>query len=102
MPRLTYSVNVFIHLGRHVVINNVVDAGNVEAARSDSGGDKNRLAASPEVVQSFFPLPLESISMDGGGGKSLSGKERSKKIAVFLCLQENPYDLKFIVLGKEF
>ena len=89
MAILTYSVNVFIHLGRHVVIDDVIDAGNVKAARSDSGGDKNRLAACPEVVQSLFPLPLESVSMYGGGGKSLPGQKRSKKIAVFLCLQEN-------------
>ena len=84
-------MNVFIHLGRHVVIDDVINAGNVEAARSDSGGDKNRLAACPEVVQSLFPLPLKSVSMDGGGGKSLSRQERGKKIAIFLGLQGNTY-----------
>ena len=95
-------MNVFIHFSRHVVIDDVVDAGNVEAASSDSGGDKNRLTPSPEVVQSLFPLPLESVSMYGGGGKSLPGQKRSKKIAVFLCLQENQYDIRCNVLGNEF
>ena len=64
MAVLTNSVNVFIHFSRHVVIDDVVDAGNVEAASSDSGGDKNRLTASPEVVQSLFPLPLSETAGD--------------------------------------
>ena len=51
---------------RQLVIEDVADIGNVDAARSDVGRDQYPAAAVTELGEHFFPLRLALVAMDGG------------------------------------
>ena len=57
--RLTYAVDVLVAVIWHVVVDDVGDVGDVEAAGSHGGGHQDGLVAGTEVVQSLLPLPLQ-------------------------------------------
>ena len=49
---------IFIDLLREIVVDDVINASNVESSLSDSSGNKNRRSSSSERVESLLSLSL--------------------------------------------
>ena len=64
-------MNVLVHLVGHVVVDDVLDVGNVEPAGRHGGGHQDFKPALGEVCEGLLPLPLGAVAVDAGGGHVL-------------------------------
>ncbi len=55
-----------------VVVDHVLDLGNVKSSGGDSGGYEDPEPALGEVCERLLPLPLRSVPVDAGGQKIFS------------------------------
>ena len=64
----------FISTIWHVVVDHVLDLGNIQTSGSDCSGHQDLVFTLSEVSQSFLPLSLGPVSVDAGGGHALPGQ----------------------------
>ena len=99
--KLTNPVDEFISAVGHVVVDDVLDLGNVEASGSDCGGNHDLVFTLSEVSQSFLPLPLGSVSVDAGGGQALPRQVGGQIVSTCLFLNKIILSLQFANLRRK-
>jgi hypothetical protein len=62
------AVNIILRVLRHIVIDHVADAGDIDAARGDVGRDHDLVFAGLETRQRILALPLSAVGMEHGHG----------------------------------
>merc|ERR1719153_1388668 len=67
----TNSVDIFLDLPRHIVIDNMHDTLDIQSPGSYSGRHQNWHFPFSEVIKGLFPLALQPIAMDTCGWKPL-------------------------------
>jgi hypothetical protein len=65
------AVDVVLRVERQVVVDDVRDAVDVEAARRDVGRDEDGQRAVLEALQDAKPAALVDVAGDGGGGEAV-------------------------------
>ena len=58
---LTNPVHIFVHVVGHVIVDDMSHVGDIQPPGSHSSCHQDRLIASAEVEQSFFPLSLKPV-----------------------------------------
>lgn len=71
-------MDIFFNLFWELIIDDVLDAGNVESSGRDGSGNQNRTLSRFEIEESFFPLWLEPKHC------FIAGKEQNNKFSVLL------------------
>merc|ERR1719239_714842 len=61
-PSPANPVHIFIHIVRHVIVDDVRHVGDVQPSRSHSSCHQDGLVPSAEVEQCFLPLALKPVS----------------------------------------
>ena len=84
----TNPMDILVHVVWHVVIDDMGDARYVESSCSYSSGDKDRLTAHTEIIQSFFSLPLKPVAVNTGGGKPFLGQVAGQEVSILLGLEK--------------
>ena len=56
---------------RHIVVNDMLDVGNVQTAGRHGGGHQDLKPALGEVCKGLLPLSLGAVAVDAGGGHVL-------------------------------
>ena len=69
--RAWHTVSFDYPIRGHVVVDDVLDALDVETPRGDCSGDEDGHLAELEVCQSSLTLPLEPVAVDGGSWEAL-------------------------------
>jgi len=64
-------VNVVLGLARRVEVDDVADAGHVDAARGHVGGDQHTHATVAKTLQREVPLALVHVAVQCPGGETL-------------------------------
>ena len=67
----TDPVDELVRGVRHVVVDDVLDVGNVETAGRHGGGHQDLEPALGEVCEGLLPLPLGAVAVDAGRGHVL-------------------------------
>jgi hypothetical protein len=65
-------VHVVVDVSRHVVVDDVRDVVDVEAARGDVGGDEHWRAAVAERLERVLALALRAVAVDRRGRQALA------------------------------
>src|SRR5262249_9626798 len=68
------AMDVIVGVVRDIEIEDVADIGNIEAARRDVGGDKQRHFVLAKLLQGRHPRLLVHIPMERHGGKSMANE----------------------------
>ena len=71
------AMDIIFRMLRHIVIDDVTDAGDVEPARGNIGRDHHLVFAALESFERFDPLALSAIGMEHGDGV-LRGLQRMR------------------------
>ena len=71
----TVPVDILLDLPGHVVVDDVRDVLDVQAARHHVGGHQDLLGAVPELGQRQLSLGLGPVAEDAGGRKTLPDKD---------------------------
>jgi hypothetical protein len=79
-------VDIFVHVVRHVVVDDVGHPRDVQPSGSYSSGHKDRLASHAEVIQGLLSLPLQPVTVDTGCGKTLLAQVGGKEVSILLGL----------------
>src|ERR1700677_2947527 len=85
------AMNVVLGMLGHVVIDDVADVGDVEAAGSDVGGHQNFVAAIAEALQGFFAFALGAVGMEDGDGVIVFLEEAGDLIGTMLGAAKDNY-----------
>ena len=67
-------MDVLVHLVRHVVVDDVLDQGDVQAPPGHGGSHQDGKLPGGEVGQGLLSLALGSVPVDAGGGVALPGE----------------------------
>ena len=97
-------MDVFVDVVRHVVVDDVGHAGDVEAPGSHGSRHQDGLVAGAEVEERLLALALEAVAVDAGGGQPLAGQVGRQEVGVLLGLDEDKRPLLRItirVLGRK-
>ena len=71
--RAAAAVDVVVGRERHVEVDDVRDALDVDAARRDVGGDQDRVLAAPERLERRDAILLAAVGVDAGGAARRCG-----------------------------
>lgn len=74
--------------------------GLTQATRSNRRGNKNMIDTSPESRESFLPLGLETVTMDGHDTEALTNQVRAKEICLLFHLNKHQHFL-LVCNGKK-
>jgi hypothetical protein len=85
----TDTVNVVVNVGGEVVVDNVLDVGDIETTGSDSSGDEDRGAARTEHLEGTLTLALSAVTVNGGGREALVDEEVGERVGHALGLDED-------------
>jgi hypothetical protein len=66
----TDTMNVFIHIIGHIVVDDVHDVTDINTTGSDSSSDQNGALTTLEGEQSIFSFHLGTITVNGGRGET--------------------------------
>ena len=80
-------MDILVHVIRHVIVNDVSHPWDIQTPCSHGCSYEDRHGSYTKVVQSFFPLPLETITVDAGGGQALSGQVGGQEVSIPLGLR---------------
>ena len=72
---------------RHVVVDDVLDVGNVEPAGRHGGGHQDLEPALGEVCEGLLPLPLGAVAVDAGRGHVLCRQVGGQVVSAGFLLQ---------------
>ena len=67
-PGAADAVDVILRMLRHVVVDDVADVRDVQAARGDVRGDEHLVFAVAETFQRLLAFPLRAVGMQHGHG----------------------------------
>ena len=82
-------MDILVHFVRHVIVDDVLDQGNVQASPGHGGSHQDWIFPGGEVSQSLLPLTLSSVPVDAGGGVTFSREVGSQVVSRGLFLQRN-------------
>ena len=82
-------MHVVINVGRKVVVNDVIDIGDIETSCGNIGGDQNRESTRLEQLQRFFAFPLCAVTVDRSGGVSFIAESVFDLVSLALSLDEH-------------
>lgn len=85
----TDTVDVVVDIGRKIIVDNVLDVGNIQTTSCDSSGNQDGAAARAEHLQSTLTLALSTVSVDGGGREALVDQEIRQGIRHALRLHKD-------------
>lgn len=69
------TMDVLFNIGREIVVDDMLNHGNIKSSRSNRGGNKNTRASRAKVPQSLFSLTLKPIPIGGKATKVKSNTE---------------------------
>ena len=76
-------MDILVHVVGHVVVDHVSNSRDVKASEiSYCSSNQNVLTAHTEIVKVLFPLPLEPVTVDAGGGESLLAQVTGQEIGI--------------------
>ena len=81
-------MDVLVHLVRHVVVDDVLDQGDVQTSPGHGGSHQDGEFPGGEVGQSLLSLALGSVPVDAGGGVTLSGEVGGQVVGRGLFLEK--------------
>jgi hypothetical protein len=82
-------VNVVIDVSGKIVVDNVLDVGNIETTSSNGGGDEDWGASGTEHLEGTLALALSAVTVNGGGGEALVDEEVGEGVGHALGLDED-------------
>ena len=82
-------MDILVDLVRHVVVDDVLDQGDVQTSPGHGGSHQDWIFPGGEISQSFLPLTLSSIPVDAGGGVAFSREVGGQVVSSGLFLQRN-------------
>lgn len=85
----TDTVDVVVDVGGQVVVDDVLNIGDIQTSSSDSSGHKDWAASSTEHLQSTLTLALGTITVDGGRWEALVDEVIGERICHALGLDED-------------
>lgn len=85
----TDSMNVIINVRGQVIVDNVLNIGDIQTSGGDCSGNQDWSSTVLESSESLLSLVLRSITVDGSGGETLVIQEVSQVVSHPLCLCEN-------------
>jgi len=85
----TDTVDVVVDVGGEIVVDNVLDVGDIETTSGDSGGDEDRAACVTEHLEGALTFALGPITVNGSGRETLVDQEVGERISHTLGLDED-------------
>ena len=82
-------MDILVHLVGHVVVDDVLDQGDVQSTPSHGGSHQDWIFPGGEVSQSLLSLTLSSVPVDTGSGVTFSREVGSQVVSRGLFLQRN-------------
>jgi len=82
------AVRVGFDFGGHVVVDHVLDPGDVQTARGKRRGDQHAARTRLEALDGLLAVPLLVVTVDGGGLHALRHEEIAEPITRALPLDE--------------
>lgn len=82
-------MDVVVNVGGKVVVDDVLDVGDIETTSSDGGGDEDRGAARTEHLEGALTLTLSAVTVNGGGREALVDEEVGEGVGHALGLDED-------------
>ena len=74
----TNPVDILVHVVGHVVVDHVSNSRDGSYCSSN----QNVLTAHRDIVKGLFPLPMEPVTVDAGGGESLLAQVTGQEIGI--------------------
>lgn len=82
-------MDVVVNVGGEVVVDDVLDVGDIETTGGDSGGDEDRGTSRAEHLKSTLTLALGAVTVNGGGREALVDEEVGEGVGHALGLDED-------------
>lgn len=96
----TNAVDVFgdtiVLSGRQIIVDDMLDVGDVQSTGSDTSGNHDRTLGSAESTQGIFALSLSAIRVDGRRRKTLVVEEVINHVALDLAVDEDEGALRTV------
>ena len=92
------AVHVGLGVGRDVVVDDVADPLDVEAAGGDVGGDQDVELAGLELVDRALALGLGDVAVDRGGGEPPGAQLLGERLGLVLGPDEDDHPLEVLDL----
>ncbi len=94
------AVRVGFDFGGHVVVDHVLDPGDVQTARGKRRGDQHAARTRLEALDGLLAVPLLVVTVDGGGLHALRHEEIAEPITRALPLDEYHLQKGKLVIRK--
>jgi hypothetical protein len=85
----TDTVNVVIDVGGEIVVDNVLDVGDIETTGCDSSGNEDGATSRAEHLESTFTLALGTVTVNRGSREALVDEEVGERVGHALSLDED-------------
>ena len=82
-------MDILVHFVGHVVVDDVLDQGDVQTSPGHGGSHQDWIFPGGEVSQSLLPLPLGSVPVDAGSGVTFSREVGSQVVSSGIFLKRN-------------
>src|SRR5262245_31296423 len=83
------AVDIILGMDRHVEIEHMAHADDIEAAGRDVAGDQQRDLALLESLEGFRPLGLRQVAMNGGSVEAVPMQRLEEDVHIALAVAEN-------------
>jgi hypothetical protein len=85
----TDTVDIVVDVGGEIVVDDVLDVGDIETTGCDSGGNEDGATSRAEHLEGTLTLALGAVTVNRGGGEALVDEEVGERIGHTLGLDED-------------